>query len=138
MTIEHHASIKQPELTLKEDALIIYSPENIFFKPRDDVYLDLHFNLDIIGVNKQEEKFKYWLHLLTSLKQKGLWIEESDWVSNRTKNDTIQLHLFNKSHLYNVKIKKEDVIGHLFIFGKSCKDKFETQYKRLYLHKNTA
>ena len=132
MKIEHHANFKKPDISYKEHSLIIYSPEDIFLKPRDDIYLDLCFNLDIIGVNKMEEKLKYWLCLLTSLKEKGLWVEDLDWVSNRTKNNTIQLHLFNKSHLYNVKIKKEEAIGHLFILGKTYKDKFEIQDKQLH------
>ena len=46
MTIEHHASINQPDFTNKDDCLVIYSLENITIKPRQDTYLDLKFNVD--------------------------------------------------------------------------------------------
>ena len=92
--VEHHASVKQPDLTSKED-----------------MYLDLKRNVEFD--ERSMEKFDLWFN-------------------NITKNNTIQLHLLNKSHYYDVKIKKDSLFARLFILGKTPNDRFETQYKRLY------
>ena len=136
MNIEHNTSIKQPDLTSKEDCLVIYSPEDISLKPREDTYLDLKFNVVIVAQYNQSEQFKcvpnFWLNLSSTFKMLGLFIEKTDWVSNRTKNNTIQLHLFNKSYYYAINIKQDDVLGYIFLLGKTCNDKIKTQYKKLY------
>ena len=108
MTIEHHASINRPDFTNKDDCLVIYSPENITIKPRQDTYLDLKFN---VHFKNQPDELQHlpqlWLELSSVFKMMGLFIEESEeWVSNRTKNNIIQLHLLNRSHYYDLKIKK--------------------------------
>ena len=136
MNVEHHSSIKQPDTT-KNDCLVIYSPECITLKPREDTYLDLKFNVEFSATShpSQAEQFSclptFSLNLSSTFKMLGLFIEESDWVSNRTKNNTIQLHLFNKSHYYTVKIKQNDVLRYLFLLGKSADCKIITQYREL-------
>ena len=37
---------------------------------------------------------------------------------NKTKHNTIQLHLLNKSFYYKLKIKKGDILGFAFLLGK--------------------
>ena len=125
ITIEHHADIKQPD-----NCLIMYAPEDILLKPKEDMYLDLKLNVEFDG--SPIEKFNFWFSILSKYKQMGLFFEDYDWHHNRTKNNTIQLHLLNKSHYYNVKIKKDSPFGNLFIHGKTSNYRFETQFKRLY------
>ena len=65
----------------------VYSPEKFKLKPRDDIYLDLKFDI------QTPETIEPWLNLLPSSKSLGLHIENEDWASNKTKNNTIQLHI---------------------------------------------
>ena len=46
------------------------------------------------------------LNLLPSLKELGLNIENEDWASNKTNDNTIQLHILNRSFNYIASIKK--------------------------------
>ena len=71
------------------------------------------------------------LKLSSTFKMLGLFIEESDWVSNRTKHNTIQLHLLNISHYYTIDIKKDDVLGHLFLLGKNNNQNIIPTYKKI-------
>ena len=36
---------------------------------------------------------------------------------NKTKRNTIAIHLLNKIHYYKIKIKKGDIIGFAFLLG---------------------
>ena len=132
MIIEYHASINQPDFTQKDYCFVIYSPENITIKPRQDTYLDLKFNMDFKNLPDDLEYLpQLWLKLSSTFKMMGLFIEESEeWVSNRTKNNTIQLHLLNRSH-YDVKIEKDDVLGYIFLLSKLSHYQIEPLYKIL-------
>ena len=37
----------------------------------------------------------------------GLKIEADDWILNKTKDNTIQLYILNRSFTYSTKIKKD-------------------------------
>ena len=50
---------------------------------------------------------------------------------NRTKNNTIQLHLLNRSHYYDININKNDIIGYAFLLGKLSSHKIEIVYSKL-------
>ena len=69
-----------------------------------------------------------WINLLLSLKGLGLKIEENDWVSNKTKNDTILLHMLNRSFTRTIEIRKNQVITFLFLLGQKSIDKINTKY----------
>ena len=69
-----------------------------------------------------------WINLLLSLKGLGLKIEENDWVSNKTKNDTILLHILNRSFTRTIEIRKNQVITFLFLLGQKSIDKINTKY----------
>ena len=58
-----------------------------------------------------------WLNLLPSLKTLGLHIENEDLASNKTKDNTIQLHIQNRSFDYIAIIKKNQCIGFIFLLG---------------------
>ena len=82
-----YIGIKQPNMTDKDKFYKVYSPEKFKLRPRDDIYLDLKFDI------QTPETIEPWLNLLPSLKSLGLHIENEDWASNKTKDNTIQLHI---------------------------------------------
>ena len=47
----------------------------------------------------------------------GMHIENDDWISNKTKDNTIQLHLLNKSFTYTLKVKKHQFFAYIFLLG---------------------
>ena len=117
--------IKQPNMTDKDRFYKVYSPEKFKLKARDDIYLGLKFDI------QTPETIEPWLNLLPSLKSLGLHIENEDWVSNKTKNNTIQLHILNRSFNYTASIKKNQCIGFIFLLGKQATDTINTKYNLL-------
>ena len=69
-----------------------------------------------------------WVNLLPSLKGLRLKIEDNDWVSNKTKSDTIQLHILNRSFTRTIEIGKNQDIAFLFLLGQKGTDKINTKY----------
>ena len=57
------------------------------------------------------------MSLLPFIKGLGLRIENEDWIYNRTKNNTIQLHLFNQSFNYIFDVKKSQWFALIFLLG---------------------
>ena len=120
-----HADIKQPNMTDADRFYKVYSPEKFKLAPREDIYLDLKFNINT------PPGIEPWLNLLPSLKTLGLKLENEDWVSNKTKDKTIQLHLLNRSFTYTCKIKKNQCIGFIFLLGEKLNDIITTKYSTL-------
>ena len=85
VTFNPFVGIKQPNITNKDQFYKFYSPEKLKLRPRDDIYLDLKFDI------QTPETIEAWLNLLPSLKRMGLHIENEDWASNKTKDNTIQI-----------------------------------------------
>ena len=77
------------------------------------------------------ETIEPWLNLLPSLKSLGLRIENEDWASNKTKTNTIQLHILNRSFNYTASIKKKQCIGFIFLLGEQATDTINTKYNLL-------
>ena len=120
--IDSHSQVQQPNMTAKEDFYKIYSPKKFKLRPRDDIYLDLKIKINVPNT------LEPWINLLPSLKGLGLKIEDNDWVSNKTKNDTIQLHILNRSFTRTIEIRKNQVIAFLFLLGQKSTDKINTKY----------
>ena len=106
-----HTDIKQPNMTDKDKFYKVYSPQSFELAPREDIYLDLKFDINTLpGIEP-------WLNLLPSLKGMGLKIEDSDWVSNKTKDNPIQLHLLKRNFHHTTKIKKKSMYW-IYIFNR--------------------
>ena len=120
-----YSGIKKPDITNKSHFDKIYSPEKFKLRPRDDIHLDLKFNVET------PDRIKSWLNLLPSLEGLGLYIENEDWQNNLTKDHTIQLHLLNKSFNYTIQIKEKQCIGFIFLLGQKPSDKIVTKYNIL-------
>ena len=43
--------------------------------------------------------------------------DKENWINNKTKENTIALHVFNRSFYHDINIKKGDVIGFAFLLG---------------------
>ena len=120
-----YIGIKQPNMTDKDKFYKVYSPEKFKLRPRDDIYLDLKFDI------QTPETIEPWLNLLPSLKSLGLHIENEDWAPNKTKDNTIQLHILNRSFNYTASIKKNQCIGFIFLLGERATDTIHTKYNLL-------
>ena len=95
-----YVGIKQSNVTNKDKIYKVYSPEKFKLRARDDIYLDLKFDI------QTPETLEPWLNILPSLKGMGLHIENEDWASNKTKDNTIQLHILNRRFNYTASVKK--------------------------------
>ena len=86
------------------------------------IYLDLGFDI------QTPETLEPWLNLLSSLKRIGLHIENDDWVENKAKDNTIQLHILNRSFSHTKDVKKPQCIGFIFSLGEQVTDSITTKY----------
>ena len=120
--IDSHNQVSQPNMTAKGDFYKIYSPKKFKLRPRADIYLDLKNKINVPNT------LEPWINLLPSLKGLGLKIEDKDWVSNKTKNDTIQLHILNRRFTRTIEIEKNQDIAFLFLLGQKSTDKINTKY----------
>ena len=118
--IDSHSQVNQPNMTAKGDFDEIYSPKKFKLTPRDDIYLDLKIKINVPNT------LEPWINLLPSLKGLGLKIEDNDWVSNKTKNDSVT-HIEQKFYKNNWN-KKNQVIAFLFLSGQKSTDKINTKY----------
>ena len=121
VTFDAYVGIKQPDLTNSENFYTIYSPKKFTLKPREDIVLDLKFN---IATSKELDP---WISLLPTLKTNGLAIVKK----HETPKKTIEMHLQNQSSYYTVKVKKEQCIAFIFLLGELNTDTIKTEYKYL-------
>ena len=111
--ITHHADISKPDFVKSENALVITSPADITLAKRSDAWIDLKLNVEFKSPNHS-----LWLKLSTVFGSIGFDICDKDnWINNKTKENTIALHLFNRSFYNDINIKKGDVIGFAFLLG---------------------
>ena len=117
--------IKQPDKTDKSRFYKVYSPEKFKLRPRDNIHVNLKFNV------QTPERIEPWLNLLPSLKEMGLHIESNDWASNITKDNTAELHILNRSFSYTICVEKKQCIGFIFLLGEKYNDIIDTKYNLL-------
>ena len=118
--IASYTDKKQPGFDGTKAFYHIYSPESFMLRPRDDIYLDLK-----IKINAPAQA---WINLLPSLKERGFKTEEHKWSANKLKDDTIQLHILNRSSTYTTYIKKNQIIAYMFLLDEKATDKITTKY----------
>ena len=122
VTFNSYTGIKKPDMTNSDKFFKIYSPKKFKLRPRDDIYLDLKFNVEA------SKELDPWISLLPSIKKLGLNIENEDWANNLTKDNTIQLHLLNKSFTYSINMSKNQCIAFIFLLGEFSTDLITTKY----------
>ena len=117
-----HTGVKQPDMTSKDRFYKVYSPLKFKLRPRDNIYLDLRFDI------QTPESLESWLNLLPLLKGFGLHIQNDDWVKNKTKDNTTQLHILNRSFTHTIDIKKDQCIGFIFLLSEQITDYITMKY----------
>ena len=117
--------MKKPEIISRDKFYKVYSPLKFKLKPRDDIFIDLKFDIQM------PETIQPWLNLLTSFKSAGLHIENDDWLSNKIKDGTIQLHILNRSFTYTITVKKNQCIAYIFLLGEKPNETINTIYNLL-------
>ena len=83
VTIDACSKYKPPDLFQSEDFYTVYSPKKFKLKPREDMILNLHFNISAL------KELDPWISLLPTLKQLGLNLCSKTVNSN----GEIELHL---------------------------------------------
>ena len=123
VTTNLHVGIQKPDYTKQDRFYNVYSPEKFKLRPREDIYVDLKFDI------QTPEIIQPWLNLLPSLRPMGMHVENDDCIENKTKDNTIhQFHILNRSFSYTVSIKKKQCIGYSFLLGERVDDKIITKY----------
>ena len=120
VTINSIVGSKQQEMHKPNRFYKIYPSEKFKLRPRDDIYLDSKFKIET------PIQIEPWINLLLSLKDRGLKIE----IQDMKKDDTIQLHILNRSFTYTTNIKKNQCIGYIFLLGEKYNDTITTKYTR--------
>ena len=120
--IASYTHVKQPAFDGTKAFYHIYSPESFMLRPRDDIYLDLKIKINTPA------HLEAWINLLPSLKERGFKTEEHKCSANKLKDDTIQLHILNRSSTYTTYIKKNQIIADMFLLGEKATDKIPTKY----------
>ena len=122
VSFNSYVGIKNPDMTKPDRFFKVYSPKKFKLRPRDDIHLDLKFNI------QTPDRIEPWLNLLPSLQSTGLKIKNDDWKNNLTKDNAIQLHILSTSFVYTIDIKKNQCIGFIFLLGERRDDKTLTKY----------
>ena len=122
VTFNSYTGIKKPDMTNSDKFYKVYSPKKFKLRPREDIYLDLKFNVEA------SKELDPWISLFPSIKKLGLSIENEDWANNLTKDNTIQLQLLNKSFNYTINISKDQCIAFIFLLGDFSTDLITTKY----------
>ena len=101
---------------------IVYSPKKFKLGPREDIILNLKFNIIC------PKELDPWISVLPTLKCHGLTI------LSKTVNPEgeIELHLQNQSYYYTIKVNKEQTLAFIFLLGQTPKDLIKTEYNIVY------
>ena len=127
--ITHHSDIIQPEYLKRDNSIVITSRVNLTLEPRSDAWIDLKFNIEVNEPTKLYQT-SIWLKPSTVFGTMGLDIEDKEtWFMNKTKRNTIQLHLFNRSFYYKIKIKKHDRLGFGFLLRERNHENVDIKYE---------
>ena len=127
--ITHHSDILQPEYLKHDNSIVITSPINLTLESRSDAWIDLKFDIEFEETTTLYKQ-SIWLKPSTVFGTLGLNIEDKEtWFMNKTKQNTIKLHLFNRRFYYKIKIKKHDIIGFGFLLGEKDGENVDITYK---------
>ena len=105
----------KPYYSQKDNCIVVYSPSDLTIRKRQSEWADLKFDISYLSKNHN-----LWINPAIKYKGGGLAIIDNDrnWILNKTKFNTVALHLFNKSHFYDIKITKNKVLCYILILGK--------------------
>ena len=99
--ISTDVDVKQPKLNDDGSFYIIYSTEKIKLRPRDSAMLNLRLKVNL------PDGIEGMIGLLPSFVARKLSIENSNWISNKRKDEIIQLGILNKNFYNTIDIRKK-------------------------------
>ena len=112
--------VKKPKLSDDGSFYIIYLPEKkIKLRPRDSAMLNLRLKVNL------PDEIEAMIGLLPSFVSRKLSIENSNWISNKRKDEIIQLDILNRHFCNTINTRKNKNLN--IINQKSC-DKIVTIY----------
>ena len=114
--------VKKPKLSNDRSFYIIYSPEKIKLRPRDSAMLNLRLKVHLA------DQIEAMIGLLPSFVSRKLSIENSNWISNKRKDEIIQPDILNRHFCNTIKIRKNQELAYISLkIQKTC-DKLVTTY----------
>ena len=106
INISYSSRVYKPEFIRSQNALVIRSPINLKILPRNSVRVDTELKINC--------------HLSSSIKTSSVFkdigleiCDKEHWYLNKTKWDTIIIHLQNINFFNNIYIRKGDIICYL-------------------------
>ena len=115
--------LKQPWLNDDGSFYIIYLPEKVKLRPRESIMLDLELKINL------PEGLEQTMKLLPCYTRNCLSLENLEWLSNKAKEDTIQLDILNKDFYNMVNIQKNQALLNIFLINQKSYEKIVTKYK---------
>ena len=88
--------------------------------------LDLELKINL------HEGLEQTLKLLPCYSRKGLPLENLDWISNKTKDSTIQVDILNKGFYNSVNVNKNQALLYSFLINQKSNEKVVTKYDNIY------
>ena len=103
--------VKKTKLSSNGSFYIIYSPEKRKLRPRDSAVLNLRLKLSLL------DKIEAMIGLLSSFVSRKLSIDNSNWISNKRKDEIIQLDILNRHFCNTINIRKNQKLAYIFLIN---------------------
>ena len=100
--------VKKPKLRNDVSFYIIHSPGKIKLRPRENAMLNLRFKVNL------PDEIEAIIRLLTSFVSRKLSIENSNWISNKRKDEILQLDILNRLFCNTINIRKNEELAYKF------------------------
>ena len=114
--------VSKPKLSDNGSAYIIYSPEKIKLRPRDSAMLNLRLKVNL------RNEIETMIGLFPSFASRKLSIENSNWISDKRKDEIIQLDILNRHFFNKINIRRNQELAYMFLKNQKSCDKFVTIY----------
>ena len=114
--------VKKPKLSNGGSFYIIYLPEKNKLWPRDSTMLNLRLKVHL------PDKMEAMIGLPPSFVSIKLSIENSNWISNKRKEEIIQLDILNRHFSNTINIRKNQELPYVFLINQKSWDKLVTTY----------
>ena len=114
--------VKKPKLSNGGSFYIIYLPEKNKLWPRDSTMLNLRLKVHL------PDKMEAMIGLSPSFVSIKLSIENSNWISNKRKEEIIQLDILNRHFSNTINIRKNQELPYVFLINQKSWDKLVTTY----------
>ena len=112
----------KPKLSDNGSVYIIYSPEKIKLRPRDSAMLNLRLKVNL------PNEIEAMIGLLPSFVSRKLSKENFNWISNKRKDEIIQLDILNRHFCKTINIRKNQELAYIFLINQKSCDKLVTTY----------